>query len=82
MLALLLQRFVDGLQQLGFRTNFMRYSYDFVPVDAGGNMFRGDESKNESWLGFGREIHAAADGTVVGVVDAQPVNTAEIVDGR
>ncbi|HEX6082894.1 MAG TPA: M23 family metallopeptidase [Thermoanaerobaculia bacterium] len=63
---------IPGLQQLGFRTNFMRYSYDFVPVDADGNMFKGDESKNESWLGFGRELRAAAAGTVVSAVDAHP----------
>jgi hypothetical protein len=63
---------IPGLQQLGFRTNFMRYSYDFVPVDDQGNLFHGDEQKNESWLGFGREVRAAAAGTVVAVADAQP----------
>ncbi len=63
---------IPGLQQLGFRTNFMRYSFDFVPVDAAGNMFRGPEEHNESWLGFGREVRAAAAGTVVAVVDSQP----------
>lgn len=63
---------IPGLQQLGFRTNFMRYSYDFVPVNADGAMFEGDEQKNESWFGFGREIHAAADGTIAAVLDDQP----------
>lgn len=63
---------IPGLQQLGFRTNFMRYSYDFVPVDDQGNMVKGDEKKNESWLGFGRDVRAAAAGTVAGVVDSQP----------
>jgi hypothetical protein len=63
---------IPGLQQLGFRTNFMRYSYDFVPVDAAGNMFRGDREKNESWLGFGKSIRAAGAGTVVAVADARP----------
>jgi Peptidase family M23 len=63
---------IPGLRQLGFRTNFMRYSFDFVPVDENGNMSRGDEEKNENWFGFGRELRAAADGTVVAVVDAHP----------
>lgn len=63
---------IPGLQQLGFRTNFMRYSYDFVSVNADGAMFEGDEQKNESWFGFGREIHAAAGGTVAAVLDDQP----------
>jgi hypothetical protein len=61
-----------GLQQFGFSTNFMRYSYDFVPVNESGAMFEGDEKKNESWFGFGRDIRAAADGTVAAVVDDQP----------
>jgi hypothetical protein len=63
---------IPGLQQLGFRTNFMRYSYDFVPVNAGGAMSEGDETKNESWFGFGREVRASADGTVAAVLDDQP----------
>lgn len=63
---------IPFLQQLGFRTNFMRYSYDFVPVNAEGAMSEGDEAKNENWFGFGREIRAAADGTVAAVVDDQP----------
>jgi hypothetical protein len=63
---------IPYLQQLGFRTNFMRYSYDFVAVNAEGAMFSGDEEKNESWFGFGREIRATADGTIAAVVDDQP----------
>lgn len=63
---------IPGLRQLGFRTNFMRYSYDFVPVDAAGNMSSGPEEKNESWLGFGAPIHAAAGGVVHSVVDSRP----------
>lgn len=63
---------IPGLRQLGFTTNFMRYSYDFVPVDAEGAMARGDEGKNESWFGFGREVRAAGAGTVVALVDTRP----------
>jgi len=63
---------IPGLRQLGFTTNFMRYSFDFVTVDAAGNMSRGPEEKNESWFGFGRQIRAAGAGTVVAVHDAQP----------
>lgn len=63
---------IPFLQQLGFRTNFMRYSYDFVPVNADGAMSEGDEAKNENWFGFGREVRAAADGTVAAVLDDQP----------
>jgi len=60
------------LRELGFRTNFMRYSYDFVPVNEEGSMSRGEDAKNENWFGFGREIRAAAAGTVVALNDDQP----------
>lgn len=63
---------IPQLQQLGFRTNFMRYSYDFVPVDERGNMASGAEEKNESWLGFGQPIRAVAGGTVIAAVDREP----------
>lgn len=63
---------IPGLQQLGFRTNFMRYSYDFVRVDHAGNMSSGPEEKNESWYGFGQPVRAVADGMVVAVKDDQP----------
>ena len=63
---------IPFIEQLGFRTNFMRYSYDFVPVDENGNMSSGAEEKNESWIGFGQAIHAVADGVVAAVVDTNP----------
>lgn len=63
---------IPGLQQLGFRTNFMRYSYDFVPVDEDGNMSSGPKEKNESWFGFGTPLRAVADGVVAAVKDSEP----------
>lgn len=59
---------------MGFRANFMRYSYDLVPVDASGAMYRGDAADNRSWLGFGQPIVAAADGLVVAATGDQPDN--------
>ena len=63
---------IPFLNQLGFKTNFMRYSYDFVPVDDKGNMSSGAEENNENWFGFGAPIRAVADGVVVAVVDSEP----------
>ena len=63
---------IPGLQQLGFRTNFMRYGYDLVPVDERGEMSSGDPAKNESWPGFGRELRAAGDGRIAAVMDEGP----------
>jgi hypothetical protein len=63
---------IPGLRQLGFHTNFMRYSYDLVPVDEDGGMAKGDESRNESFPGFGQPVRAVAAGKVVAVRDTQP----------
>jgi murein DD-endopeptidase MepM/ murein hydrolase activator NlpD len=57
---------------LGFRGNFMRYAYDFVPVDAQGEAHRGDGGRNADWVGFGTPVRAAADGIVVGAVGTHP----------
>jgi peptidase M23-like protein len=58
--------------EFAFRTNPGRYAYDFVTVDADGAMVRGDRARNESWLGFGAPILAAAAGTVVVARDGKP----------
>jgi biotin carboxyl carrier protein len=64
----------EPIRAFGFTSNAARYSYDFVPVDAGGAMSRGDESNNASWLGFRAPVHAPGPGTVVVAVDDQPDN--------
>lgn len=60
------------LAQMGFKSNFMRYSYDFVPVDGDGNMHRGDGANNEDYVGFGAELLAAGDGVIAAVVGDRP----------
>lgn len=62
----------EPIRALGFDSNAARYSYDLIPVDATGAMVHGDEARNESWLGFGKPIHAPAAGTIVAVVDHRP----------
>lgn len=59
---------------MGFSQNFMRYSYDFVPVDEAGAMFAGDFARNQDWFGFGRPILSVGDGTVVAVANGEPDN--------
>jgi murein DD-endopeptidase MepM/ murein hydrolase activator NlpD len=59
---------------LGFRGNFMRYAYDFVPLDAQGREHAGDGKDNADWAGFGAPVLAAADGTVVAASGGQPDN--------
>ncbi len=58
----------------GFKTNFMRYSYDFVPVKEDGGTFQGDEKSNASYFGFGANLYASGDGKIVSVVDDKPDN--------
>jgi hypothetical protein len=61
----------EPIRAFGFVSNAGRYSYDLVPVDAGGAMARGDETRNESWIGFRAPVLAPAAGTVVAVTDDQ-----------
>ncbi len=62
------------LAQMGFKSNFMRYAYDFVPVDADGEMVRGDASRNENYVGFGAPVLATGDGVVVALENGQADN--------
>lgn len=60
------------IKALGFKSNAMRYSYDFVRVDAKGEMYAGDFADNAAWFGFGADIRAIGDGVVVAVETTQP----------
>ncbi len=62
------------LAAFGFDSNPGRYSYDFIPVDAKGEMRRGDPAKNESWFGFGRPVLAPGAGTIVALASDRPDN--------
>jgi len=62
------------IKAMGFKTNAMRYSYDFVPVNADGAMFEGDFARNEDWFGFDQPILAIADGKVVAVAHSNADN--------
>jgi len=46
-----------------------RFAIDYVQMSPDGTIYRGDASKPESYPYFGADIHAVADGPVVGVVD-------------
>ena len=51
-----------------------RYSIDILEVDESNNLFAGDPNLNESWLGYGAELIAVADGVVSRVVKGVPDN--------
>ncbi|MFS8084540.1 MAG: M23 family metallopeptidase [Acidobacteriota bacterium] len=65
---------IPGLQQLGFTSNFMRYSYDFVPIDPQGRMYQGVEEQNQNYFGFGAPLRAAGNGKIAAIVDDKPDN--------
>ncbi|HEX8654021.1 MAG TPA: M23 family metallopeptidase [Allosphingosinicella sp.] len=60
------------LRGLGFASNAMRYSYDFVPVDENGSMTRGQHRTVEDYIGFGAPIRATASGRIVAAVSDRP----------
>lgn len=60
------------LRSLGFASNAMRYSYDFVPVDENGNMTRGRHRTVEDYFGWGAPIRATAAGRIAAVVSDRP----------
>jgi hypothetical protein len=53
-----------------------RFAIDYVQLGTDGTVFKGDRSKPESYPYFGADIHAVADGPVVGVVDGLPEQVA------
>jgi hypothetical protein len=63
---------IPFLRQLGFSSNGMRYSYDFVLVDESNEMSKADAKNNEDWRVFGVPVRTVEDGTVVSVVTRHP----------
>ena len=49
-----------------------RFAIDYVQLRPDNRLFNGDKTKPESYPGFGADIHAVADGPVVGVLDGLP----------
>ena len=49
-----------------------RFAIDYVQLLPDLRVFNGDKTKPESYAGFGADIHAVADGTVVAVLDGLP----------
>jgi murein DD-endopeptidase MepM/ murein hydrolase activator NlpD len=46
-----------------------RFAIDWVKLDDGGRIFKGDGTKLESYAYYGTQVHAAASGTVVNLYD-------------
>ncbi|GAA4392745.1 M23 family metallopeptidase [Hymenobacter koreensis] len=61
-------------QQVGIRSNFMRYGHDFAVVTPTGELHTGNGKKNTDYPGFNQPVHAPAAGRVVAAYAAQPDN--------
>ena len=58
-----------------YRSNPVRYAYDFMVTDADGNLYHGDRFQKENWLSYGAPVYATAAGTVVAAANNIPENS-------
>jgi biotin carboxyl carrier protein len=61
-------------QQVGIKSNFMRYAHDFVLVNEAGATHSGDGKQNSDYPGFNQPVHAPAAGKVVAAYAGQKDN--------
>lgn len=61
-------------QQVGIKSNFMRYAHDFTVVTEAGALHTGDGKKNTDYPGFNLPVHAPAAGKVVAAYAGQRDN--------
>ena len=64
---------MTGGEALGVSTQsnllHQQYAYEFSRIDAAGLRYKNDGKVNEDYLGYGREVLAPANGTVVEIID-------------
>lgn len=53
------------IKEFGISSNFMRYAYDFVILDADNKQFKNKGETNQDYFGFEMEVFAVADGKVI-----------------
>lgn len=56
-----------------------RFATDWARIDKTDGLLKGDSSKNSSYFGYGSEVIAVADGSVVSLLDGLPENTPDAV---
>ncbi|HEX3527595.1 MAG TPA: M23 family metallopeptidase [Thermoanaerobaculia bacterium] len=61
---------VDGRPRIA-----QRFAIDWVQLGEDGLPYHGDAKKNESWVCYGQDLLAVADGTVASTKDGLPLNT-------
>src|SRR4051794_9966619 len=58
----------------GLLTNSQRFAIDWKRMDDSGHFYEGDKTKNESYIDYGDDIIAAADGTITKTLDTMDAN--------
>ncbi|RIK08298.1 MAG: M23 family peptidase [Acidobacteria bacterium] len=58
----------------GTITDAQRFAIDYKRFNDAGSFYEGDRTKNESYVDYGAEILAVADGTVVATLDTEEAN--------
>jgi hypothetical protein len=58
----------------GKLNNSQRFAIDWKQTNAQGEFVTGDKTKNESYVDYGVNIYAVADGTVVSILDGEEAN--------
>jgi hypothetical protein len=59
--------------------NSQRFAIDWIKLNDQGEIYSGDKTKNESYVGYGSEVYAVADGTVTSTLDTVDAGTPGIL---
>ena len=59
----------------GMLINSQRFAIDWKQLNEAGAFFEGDKTKNESYVDYGAEVIAVADGTITSTLDELVPNT-------
>jgi Peptidase family M23 len=71
------RRFPIGLpeqQTKGITANSNRYAYDFISIDAKGNMYKNSPFKKQNWYVFGKPVFAPGAGRIIAIQNNIPDN--------
>jgi murein DD-endopeptidase MepM/ murein hydrolase activator NlpD len=62
--------------------NSQRFAIDWKRTNDAGAFYTGDKTKNESYVDYGADVYAVADGTVVGVLDDVDANAPGVLPAQ
>lgn len=66
----------------GMLINSQRFAIDWKQINEAGAFFEGDKTKNESFVDYGAEVIAVADGTITSTLDELVPNTPGVLPAR